>query len=84
VIDHQADSKNPDMVTSGSGSNHGKEYQAVPDRIENQKTANGLLVDVLNGTVREIQPSLHILPPLFEQRYNLRMLFSKFIVGAGA
>jgi hypothetical protein len=65
VIDQQADTENPDMETSGRRSNHRKEYQAVPDRIENQESVNGFLIDVLNSTIRENQSSLHIAPPLF-------------------
>ena len=48
MIDHQTDSENPDIVSTGRSGKDRKESQTIPDRIKNEKTVNRILIDVLN------------------------------------
>ena len=62
VVDHQAQPDDTDAASSRRHRDNGEKYQAIPPGIENQITIMSSLIDVLNSTLPERYPSLHIAP----------------------
>jgi hypothetical protein len=62
MVDHQAQTKNPDAAFPGGHAENREKHQTIPSGIENQKSFVGFLIDVLNSTSRKRYSSPHVAP----------------------